>query len=204
MRKLYEKYPDTIEVSGSIYKIETDFRKWLELADVLQNPDIPEQQRVENILYMLDCETWNYPQNIEEAIINIMAFYTRRDPDDVRKLFQIEKEKEEDGKEAEVKKEMQKKPLFDWNFDAEAIQASFMQSYGIDLERVGYMHWHKFRTYFDFLPSETEIKQRIMYRGTDAGKIKDKKEKERVLKIQREIRIPSPRPKVVDIGNLLW
>ena len=54
---------------------------------------------------------------------------------------------------------------------------------------------------FDGLSEDTEIKQRIMYRGIDLSDIKDKDERKRIAKIQRRIQLPAEALSDYDIGN---
>ena len=63
---------------------------------------------------------------------------------------------------------------------------------------------YKFKTLFDWLPENTEIKQRILYRTIDVSSIKDKEERKRVKRIQEAIAL---RKKVYsmsdyDIGDM--
>ena len=66
---------------------------------------------------------------------------------------------------------------------------------------VDYLHWWKFRMLFDGLSEDTEIKQRIMYRGIRLSDIKDKEERKRISRIQKAIQLPAGRVSDFDIGN---
>ena len=63
------------------------------------------------------------------------------------------------------------------------------------------MHWWEFRCLFQGLPVDTEIKQRIHYRGLELSEIKDKEERKRVQRIQNEIRLHGEELSDYDIGN---
>ena len=54
---------------------------------------------------------------------------------------------------------------------------------------------------FDGLSEDTEIKQRIMYRGINLSDIKDKDERKRISRIQKQIRLPMEELTDYDIGN---
>lgn len=54
---------------------------------------------------------------------------------------------------------------------------------------------------FDGLSNDNEIKQRIMYRGIDLNDVKDKDERKRIMKIQREIKLPDDILTDYDIGD---
>ena len=77
-----------------------------------------------------------------------------------------------------------------------------MRDYQIDLETVDYLHWWKFRMLFDGLSGDTEIKQRIMYRGINLLDIKDKDERKRISQIQKKIQLPQESLTDYDIGNV--
>jgi hypothetical protein len=93
------------------------------------------------------------------------------------------------------------KPLFSFRADYPYIMAGFLRDYGIDLSEIEYLHWWKFRMLFEGLSEDTEIKQRIMYRGINLEEIKDKDEKKRIRKIQNAIRLPEEILTDYDIGN---
>lgn len=60
----------------------------------------------------------------------------------------------------------------------------------------------------DGMNEECELKKRMNYRSIDAGKIKDKAERERIMKIQRQIAITENSATDEDIGdafgNMMW
>ena len=100
-----------------------------------------------------------------------------------------------------------KEQAFSFEQDASDIYSAFLAVYGIDIQEVEYMHWYKFRTLFDSLPGETEIKRKIHYRTMDANQIKDKDERARVRSIQDKIRIKDKKKKDIDdyeIGDMFW
>ena len=107
-----------------------------------------------------------------------------------------------DGKEkAGIGGETSEKELFSFRIDYPYILSGFLRDYGIDLDTVKYLHWWKFRMLFDGLSEDTEIKQRIMYRGINLSEIKDKEERKRISKIQRSIQLPAEELTDYEIGN---
>lgn len=164
----YEKLPDYVLVQGIRYKIETDFREWIRFSELVEDDSVSWQIKVE---LMLRWYSGNVPDDLEAAIYALGDFLAARN------LYGAD----------EVIKNDKGEPAFSFSDDAGCIYSAFVDCYGIDLQRIPYMHWWKFRTLFDGLPHNTEIKQRIMYRTTDANSIKDKEERKRVKRIQREI-----------------
>lgn len=165
---LYEEFPDYVLVHGIQYRIETDFREWIRFSELVEDDQVPWQIKVELMLrWYCDC----IPDDPESAIYALGDFLAARN------LYGAD----------EVIKNDKREPAFSFSDDSGCIYSAFVDCYGIDLQRIPYMHWWKFRTLFDGLPHNTEIKQRIMYRTTDANSIKDKEERKRVKRIQREI-----------------
>ena len=112
-----------------------------------------------------------------------------------------EKKTEEDPSEDQEEQDGSQKNLFSYEIDYPFILSGFLRDYGIDLETVDYLHWWKFRMLFDGLPEDTEIKQRIMYRGINLSDIKDKEERKRISRIQKRIQLPMESLTDYDIGN---
>ena len=64
-----------------------------------------------------------------------------------------------------------------------------------------YLHWQKFQMLLEGLPDDSGVKTRIGYRSIDAGKIRDKQERQRIQKIQRAISLEDERDEE-QIGDL--
>lgn len=63
-------------------------------------------------------------------------------------------------------------------YDSSAIYASFMQTYGIDLERSRKtLNWQKFNALLSGLPENTKFAEVMKYRNMDTSKIKDPEQK---------------------------
>ena len=60
-----------------------------------------------------------------------------------------------------LKKNKNNKRAYSFSQDAGDIYSAFLTCYGMDLTRIGYLHWWKFRTLFDSLPNDCEIKQKM-------------------------------------------
>ena len=185
---LYEKFPEHVIVHGIRYSIETDFREWIRFSELVEDDTVPWQIKVE---LMLRWYKDAIPNDLEAAIYALGDFLA------ARKLYQESEENVSDEKNEE-------EPAFSFSDDAGCIYSAFVDCYGIDLQRVPYMHWWKFKTLFDGLPHNTEIKQRIMYRSTDANSLKDKEERKRVKRIQKAIALKKKRRYMsdYDIGDV--
>lgn len=83
--------------------------------------------------------------------------------------------------------------IYDYAVDGKYIYAAFLDQYGIDLIDVKYLHWWKFRAMFVSLRGDHEIMRIMGYRGINAMKIKDSKERSRVKRMQALYRLPNDR-----------
>lgn len=190
MNLFYEEYPKVLEIHGEYVPIITDFREYIRLLDMLKCKELNDIQRI-----MILKEYFLKDISIDsEAIHALTDFVTMN-------MKEKESEQDPDGEEGEEQEETGKKNLFSYEIDYPYILSGFLRDYGIDLETVNYLHWWKFRMLFDGLSEDTEIKQRIMYRGINLSEIKDKEERKRISKIQRSIQLPAEELTDYEIGN---
>ena len=186
MNFIYEPYPETVILNGRSRRIVTDFKDWLRFYDMLRDPELETVDKFEII-----CSFYLDP-------------LVPADMDSLHKpLIDFFKMKYEEKDEEKPDSDKRSKPLYDFKFDAPYIISGFLRDYGIDITKVS-MHWWKFRLLLEGLSSDTEFKQRVMYRNTDTGQIKDTAERRRIEKIKRAIAIPEPIPTDDEIGDLFW
>ncbi len=167
----------------------TDFREWIRFTELVEDDSVPWRIKCGLLLqWYLD----QVPEDIEAAIYALGDFLM------CKRMYQddLEDEEEEQQKSGE--------PVFSFSEDAGCIYAAFREAYGIDLQQIDYMHWWEFRSLFDWLPDDTEIKQRIMYRSIDPGTVPDKDERKRIKKIQRAVALKKKQRKLDDyeIGDM--
>ncbi len=189
MNVLYEPFPDSVEVKGQSCRIVTDFREWIRLLELVKDESVKPGQKAGLLMQWYLDE----PPGKTEAISALVSFL-RADGLYPYKKSHMELQGEEKAQE----------PSFSYTEDAHCIFCAFMECYRIDLERISYMHWWKFRMLFEGLNEETEIKQRIRYRQMDISTIKDKEERKRVKKIKRAIALREGRHLIDDyeIGDV--
>ena len=187
MNFFYEAFPDSVCIYGEEVPIITDFREYVRLLDMLKCEELNAMQKT-TLLAQYFLEEIKVDK---EAISALTAFVVMD--------FDSDKEVPEDDEETEYFGS--KKNLFSYEIDYPFIMSGFLRDYGIDLEAVDYLHWWKFRMLFDGLSEDTEIKQRIMYRGINLSDIKDKDERKRISLIQKRIQLPMEELTDYDIGN---
>lgn len=215
MNLFYEDYPSFIRSGGEVIPIRTDFRDYIRLMDTLRSKEVTDQEKAEFI-----CSFFlKIPPDVGEAIGKLMDFINMDalDPPVRGAGIDVASEdgtvsgnrlddrqmKVENGLETE-EEDLEEEPVkmvYSFEYDYAYILAGFRQCYQIDLRTVDYMHWWEFRCLFQGLPADTEIKQRIRYRGMDLSKIQDKEERKRIRRIQDAIRLPGEEMSDYEIGN---
>ena len=167
MNILTENLPQSVEVGGKTYKINTDFRAGIKFELMIQKSE----GTIGEVLTLFYEKNLPY-ENIDEAIKAIELFYCCGELPD--------KEKKEDTPKTNA-------IPYAFDEDASAIFADFWNFYNIDLSNEG-LHWWVFRSLLEGLPEKSEFKQRLYYRTVDVKNL-SKSEKKRVLKIRSMIEI---------------
>lgn len=190
MNLLYEPFPNCVEVNGRWLRIVTDYRDWLKFYDMLRDGEMEDSEKFELMLtYYLDEFGIG---DIPAMQAPLLSFYQMKETQQV----------EEQGEDSEREPG---KPVYDFAFDAQCIISDFFREYRIDLTSPRTrMHWWRFMILLCGLSKDAEFKQRVAYRSTDAGQIKDVNERQRIQRIQRKIAIPTPAPTDYEIGDLFW
>lgn len=147
---MFKTLPDSVEIGGIEYKLNTDFRIGIKAESVLTDKTRPEESKVEEMirLYFPVCPPWQYGKEIVSAII---WFYTGEDVESNKKRRSM------DGEE---------KRHFSFEHDSALVFSAFYQQYGVDLSEIEYMHWWKFKAMFASLSEETQLVKVIQYRAT--------------------------------------
>ena len=156
--------PDVIEIHGSLYSIDTDFRKWIRFTNEVQK------------LKQGDSLDVSY------LFINEMPIWC-----DIVPLLEFCNPKSELPRKNSSSSEI----IFDFEIDADYIYSAFLSQYGIDLVDIEYLHWYKFLALFKGLKDNEMICKIMGYRSyekTDTKKdvYAELKEKWRIEKTSPE------------------
>lgn len=172
MNVLLDRLPDTVNIGGREYPIDTDFRAGIEF-------ELAVQQGKETLGDLL--RPWfgavGYPQDVVGAVDAAIWFYRCGASED--------KPKEERGTQASMSRQG-----YCFDMDADAILSSFWNAYHIDLT-MSSMHWWVFRALLSGLPEESEFKKRVYIRTCDT-KGMSKKQKEQIMKQRKALEIKRP------------
>jgi hypothetical protein len=179
---LYEKPPAAVEVGGKMYRLNLAFDRVLIAYSALEDTEMTFEDQLEVFLSMLVVGKLPAKEMWQSLFLSLQDILGGASPT-VPKY-------DLDGNQI-MTKPSKTKLDFSFDFDAGYIYAAFMQTYGIDLiNQCGKLHWYKFISLFNGLPSETQLSRIREIRSTDLNKVKDKNAK-RELRIQkREFALP--------------
>jgi hypothetical protein len=172
MNLLIDLVPNTVNIDGEEYKINSDFRYSILFELLMQDKTLSDKEKTVNALslYYSVC-----PKNINEAINQMLWFY--------RGGKDIELSKGKGKGKSDIQ-------IYSFEHDDDYIYAAFMDQYGIDLQDIEYLHWWKFKAMFKSLREDNEIVKIMGYRSIDLSKIKDKEEKAYYRKMKELHKIP--------------
>lgn len=172
---LLDYLPETVEVNGIEYPVNSDFRAGIIFEKILHDDELDNEEIVYTALdlYYID----ERPDNIQDALNGILYFYSCGG-------------KKKDQENSPKAQSINQPRIYDFDYDADYIFAAFLTQYGIDLNEIEYLHWWKFQALFKSLESHNKIVEIMGYRATDLGKIKDKKERSRIAKLKVIYAIP--------------
>jgi hypothetical protein len=160
MSILVDIIPNTVNIDGIDYKINSNFRTSILFELLMQDKTIKEADMIPialNLYYDI------VPENIKEAIEKMLWFY--RCGKDI-----------EEQKETKSSKSIEQ--IYSFEYDDDYIFTAFLSQYGIDLQEIEFLHWWKFKAMFSSLNDTNKIVKIMEYRSTDLTKIKDKEQKE--------------------------
>lgn len=158
----FRALPKSVEVDGEEYLIDTDFRMGvaIEIDSLSENPDV---------IGLLEAfYLGNIPNDPRKAVDCMLRFYSSHNEE-------THKQKEKGAEKAR---------WYDFTQDVDALTASFLDAYGIDLS-TACIHWWTFRRLMLNLPPETPFMQRVRYRTADIKKLG--KEEKKLYKKMRAL-----------------
>ena len=169
---MFNGYPDSVSVCGTKHPVNTDFRIMCRFELAIQKSDTAEITSAVSDFFIGDI-----PPDIDSAVTAVLEFYLC-------------------GKQAEGGKSSGKngKRCYDYNEDWKYFIAAFRQQYGIDLN-IAQLHWWEFSALFAGLTDDTELVKIMQIRCTDLKGISDKKERDRIKKLQERYALKQYRRK---------
>lgn len=145
----FRPLPDTVEIDGALCPVNPDFRVFVSLEIQVFSGAEPDVMGLLRAFYQDKI-----PQNVEAAVERMIEFF-RADTDT-------------GAGGAEQSTSVNR--VYDFDMDADALLASFLSAYNIDLSTQK-LHWFTFRRLMFNLPPESPFMERIKYRTTDVKKM---------------------------------
>lgn len=170
-------YPEYAEINGEKVKINTSYKVGLKCFDVINNPDICDEERALAVIFLLFGKV---PVDGDgEAYLKMAEKYLTC------------------GK---GNKAVSEKPDIDFQQDESYISASFMSDYKIDLSNTA-MHWWQYCELIAGL-TENSIMSRIRsIRTYDLSEVKDEKTRRKIIKAQNDVAI-KPRRSAAELAAI--
>ena len=182
MFQLNKKLETEIEINEQIYEINMAFNNVLDFLEIIENPNLPDIEKIRFGLYQLLGEVPDLnPMELFKVFDEIIVNFIQEE--------QIEILSDLEGNPMPVKKE---KPVQNLKLDAPYIFVSFMQAYGINLiEQQDKLDWRLFKIYLRELPDDSRMKQIIQIRTQKLPTGKHAtQERERLNKLKRIYALP--------------
>lgn len=171
MNILTAPLPAYLTVCGEDYPINTDFRTWIKIEEILADYSVSSVDKVIHIFSL--AFTSSVPSDAQEALFAIAKFLSP--------FHSFEKSK---GKANEAAS-----PLFSFSQDGGFIYAAFLSQYGIDLTST-HLHWWRFLSLFSAL-CDCKFTEIVKIRGINLAKISDPNQKSFLRRMKKIYRLKS-------------
>lgn len=171
---LLDRLPEAIEVGGEEYDIRTDFRISIMFELLMEDPEVSDDDKLP---LALDLYYPEMPPDIEKAVEGMLWFYKCG-----RQTNSYEKQMAE--------RAAAKKRIYSFDYDDDYIFAAFLHQYRMDLNKIGHLHWWKFRAMFKSLTEDNEFVKIMGYRSVDLNDGMSKSQKDFYRKMKRIHEIP--------------
>lgn len=159
-------YPEYVLVDGKKYKINTSFQTALQCFDIINDSSIGDHERALAVLYKL------------------LGFIPTENTEE---FFRLAKKYLQCGETIEEQSDRIKD--MDFRHDAKLIVASFMSDYQIDLSKAD-LHWWLYIDLIRGLTENTILNKVREIRNYDLSKIKDPKDREKIIRAKEAVALP--------------
>lgn len=160
MSILERNLPTSVLINGVEYPIRSNFRTMIKFEELMQDPEVNDRDKVWLALRLFYPEI---PDDTELAVERLLWFYRC----DKRENLYAKKTKNRKSKRTDR--------IYDFQHDDDYIYAAFMAQYHLDLQKVEYLHWWKFRAMFNSLNDDTQFAKVMEYRAVELDKVPKEK-----------------------------
>lgn len=173
---LVDCLPETIEIEGTDYEIETNFRTYILFELMMQDTELSD---VEKAMRGLELVYQKTPENLNSAVDGLLWFYS------CGKQW-----REKKAGEVEGVSEIQR--IYSFEYDDDYIYSAFLTQYHIDLQDIEYLHWWKFKALMRTLSSDLEFSKIMEYRSIDINSNMTKEQRDFYRRKKELYALPLP------------
>ena len=148
---LIDYLPETVEIEGVEYEIESNFRTLLLFEMLMQDSELSDSEKA---MQGLKLAYPVIPDNLEAAVDELLWFYACG-----------KRWREKRAGSVEGASEVQR--IYSFEHDDDYIYSAFLTQYHIDLQDIKYLHWWKFKALLRTLSSDLEFCKIMEYRSVD-------------------------------------
>lgn len=170
MSMLTEPVPESLIISGTEYKINTEHSVWIKFEQKLSEDTENSEKVFDEIKKLIFVSDIPPSYADEETVEQIIWFYNC-------------------GKEIKNSGSGSSKEVFSYDFDDGFIYAAFIEQYKIDLERTK-LHWWKFHALMLALPDSTEFVKVIGYRSVEITSKMSSEQRAFYQKMKKHYKLP--------------
>ena len=126
---LIDYLPETVEIEGVEYEIESNFRTFILFEMLMQDSELSDSEKA---MQGLKLAYPVIPDNLEAAVDELLWFYACG-----------KRWREKRAGSVEGASEVQR--IYSFEHDDDYIYSAFLTQYHIDLQDIKYLHWWKFK-----------------------------------------------------------
>ncbi|OUO92086.1 hypothetical protein B5F40_01765 [Gordonibacter sp. An230] len=178
--------PSTVEVSGAPLRIKTDWRVWVRVQMLMDDPEVPDRMASSLLLDAV------YPRRTTPGEdVPPYEAATRSPGDAVDAAIWFARMGVPERPQTAEERRVSRQRTWDWGWDSAPVVADFQRFYGIDLTDPGLrMHWWRFWSLFCGLGEDSESVRVMAVRAADGGKLKGE-EKRRLAEAKQRTMLPA-------------
>lgn len=140
---LIDYLPETVEIEGVEYEIESNFRTFILFEMLMQDSELSDSEKA---MQGLKLAYPVIPDNLEAAVDELLWFYACG-----------KRWREKRAGSVEGASEVQR--IYSFEHDDDYIYSAFLTQYHIDLQDIKYLHWWKFKALLRTLSSDLEFSE---------------------------------------------
>lgn len=179
MNLLIDELPTSVFIDGVSYEINTDYRIGIMFETMMLDSEISDADKLKKAINLFFGH--NIPDDLSAAVDKIMWFYDCG--------------KRKDNGSRRRRRKVEKKRVYDYDYDDAYIYAAFLQQYGVDLQDE-FLHWWKFKAMFRSLSDNTEFVKIMGYRSIKITPSMTKSQREFYKEMQDIHALPLPQNEV--------